>query len=81
MALREAGRQKQDASSIAAPQKNAQQNNVRLLKKYYLGLVVDDKGAAALHVTAVPHLTLAGADLLGVLHLETQTAKNKRSDV
>lgn len=34
-----------------------------------LRLVVDHKGAAALHVAAVPHLALTGADLLRILHL------------
>lgn len=35
----------------------------------HLGLLVDDEGSAAHDVAAVPHLALAGADLLGVLHL------------
>lgn len=42
-----------------------------------LGLLVDDQGAAALHVAAVPHLALAGADLLGVLHLGDKRRQDK----
>lgn len=34
-----------------------------------LGLVVDHERPAAHHVAAVAHLTLSGADLLGILHL------------
>lgn len=43
----------------------------------HLRLVVDDKGATALHVTAVPHLSLTGADLLRVLHLKQARASEK----